>query len=292
VDPDAKRPNSLPQGYDALARRSFVLLGSRCLVRVDELTDDGFAFSCLTGDWKGRYDMAAGKVLFDDRSWPGVTSADIAITCCLQPPADVRTGGYSGIVRWMRRQASGADEKTAEEQEAKNASEADGEDPAGLDPVVRNGAIARLLSDADARIDALWHLGGLVGSEGFSIAVHDDLVEAMIDRDHPSMEAFLLLGGSYIERGLDAGEDLSFRLLENGLTGFVARVSTPVPRNFSKDGTMWNSSWGYTRAVHIYADSFEDVARMAVGFAEEVLGSARAKALAARPDAAARELDL
>src|SRR5690606_5989239 len=140
--------------------------------------------------WNGHYDIGRSLMVFHDGNGrPHSEAAPVAvdIVSVAQPPENIKRHGYRAIVAWMSKQANpdaglpGAGTGTTAER--------------------RNYEASRLLSDADARIDRLWHLGSLVATEGFLVTDEDDLVEAMFERKHPSFSRFMVLGPDFPAAG-------------------------------------------------------------------------------------------
>lgn len=265
-----------------IKRDMFVLIGN-CLVFTTGEGDERFDFRCLNGGWDGHYDTGRSLMVFHDRNGrphPEAAPVAVDIVSDAQPPENIKRHGYKAIVAWMSKQAN---------------PDADlPETGTGDTARRRNDAACRLLSDADARIDRVWHLGSLVATEGFLVTDEDDLVEAMFERKHPSFSSFTVLGPDFPATGRnerhESSEELSSRLIENGLLGFVARVATPVPHHFSATGDSWNSSWGMTRTGFLYSEDFAALPAMAAEWAGDVLEKARARHLEEAGQAASQQV--
>jgi hypothetical protein len=108
----------------------------------------------------------------------------------------------------------------------------------------------------------------------------DFLDEVIFDLDarqvHPSMSRF-----AKIPSWAKDEEGFLDWLGEQGLTGFIAEVSTPIPTQFYDGGGYSSSGFGYTQHTHIYGDSLPEIAEMAIKWKDAVIEKRRAKGGAA-----------
>lgn len=106
--------------------------------------------------------------------------------------------------------------------------------------------------DNSLRIEQLIHIGTQMLDESLPSAVKDafnsdveEIAEALgVDADELA---------DVVDSDLSWGMRVRFRR-----QGFLAQFATPVPRDFSEDGSCYSFSWGYYATKWIYAESLED----------------------------------
>ena len=75
-------------------------------------------------------------------------------------------------------------------------------------------------------------------------------------------------------------EEIASRLFLKKRLGFLVKVATPIPRNFSKDSSAYQFSWGIYATEWIYDDSLEAVYEKAAAWQERLIEEKRKAAAA------------
>lgn len=70
-------------------------------------------------------------------------------------------------------------------------------------------------------------------------------------------------------------DDLLKALADVKATGWLVKFATPVPQDFSPDGSSWSQSWGFYATKWIYGNSYNACCKLAIRWANEYVNRAR-----------------
>ncbi len=133
-------------------------------------------------------------------------------------------------------------------------------------------SLTRRWFDLSLRIETLIHLGTMAIDYSFSTPAEEFF------EDEPE-EAERLLG-CVVDESPD-WEELSTFLYENGKLGFLVKLATPVPSNFSDDGSYQTNGWGHFMTKWFYTEGFDETFfETAEKWRDEFIKSRRKAALA------------
>ena len=131
-----------------------------------------------------------------------------------------------------------------------------------------NRYLAQLAHEHNLRAEQIIHLGAQAccGPEA-------DAVTEAFENDGEEIWEALGLPETYLE----LGDQLDEILLQEGRTGFLVQIATPVPQQFY-DGGAYSSSWGCYHCHWFYGDTLEQAFNKALKYKQEWLAKRRAKA--------------
>jgi hypothetical protein len=136
--------------------------------------------------------------------------------------------------------------------------------------------IAQSLFDANVRIEEMFWIPGICA--GAPRAFKDFLQDELADDCAPAiLEALPFLKG--FSDGVPDAEEVLAEMAMRRKNGFIFQAATPRPYEYRPDGS-YSFSWGSYYTKWMYADSLEQAANMAIGWAAAVLDEAKAKAAA------------
>jgi hypothetical protein len=133
---------------------------------------------------------------------------------------------------------------------------------------------AKRIFDAEVCVEKVIWLPGLAAqpSDDFRDFIEEELTDA-----HDVQKALPWLCGCAAECDNDL-EEIGSAFVRKNLTGFLVRLSTPVPREFHPDGKSYSYSWGWTQLCWFYFDTFDALVERAEAWRNEVVDAARGAA--------------
>jgi hypothetical protein len=114
--------------------------------------------------------------------------------------------------------------------------------------------LSNVLAKNSIRLAHIFHLATMTACDTLPRSLKDALCDDTSDVAEPQALGF----------SLEEPEYPHDELVEHGKLGYLIHVETPVPRDFEKLGTIYNSSWGCYTSKYFYADDLETCIQMAV----------------------------
>lgn len=131
-----------------------------------------------------------------------------------------------------------------------------------------NKQLYEQLEQANARIESLIHLGGMV-TDGDSLP---DVIDDLLQEDDDTLEEAFPGMPEWVKDALDdrheRGPAFAEWIHEEGRLGFVVQFATPVMRNVDEDG-CGTFSWGHYYTHWTYGETLEEATTQALSWVAE-----------------------